>query len=219
MTKGVNPRSVAYWYQESAKNKTRSAEQSKGLKWKVFGPVKVPLLSDGNTPDVSDSMNLFSALPLEADLDAGKPFDAFHIMFTKTNKGAFNGWADQYAIGNHLNLMYIYGHAMDLHDHMHMGYYARCMMAKTEFIAARTQRVKFQLSYDDPLVVELNGKSVFEDMELRRGFTTKTFDAILSKGENKLVVKMLDTPNNNTCWAGISLRVLDAQGNEVKLDQ
>ncbi|RKX47365.1 MAG: hypothetical protein DRP64_01275 [Verrucomicrobia bacterium] len=219
VTKGVNPRSVAYWYQQGAKSNVLSAEQSRGLKWKVFGPVDVPLLADGNTPDVSDSENLFAALPAEADLDAGKPFDAYHIMFTKTNTGTFNGWAEQYAVGGHLNLMYIYGHAMELNDHMHMGYYARCMMAKTEFSVGKAQRVKLQLSYDDPLVVEVNGKKVFEDMELRRGFTTQTCDAVLREGDNKVVVKMLDTPNNNTCWAGISLRVLDAQGNRIELSQ
>ncbi|MEN8255387.1 MAG: DUF2961 domain-containing protein [Verrucomicrobiota bacterium] len=217
VTKGVNPRSVAYWYQEDAKSKVLSAEQARGLKWKVFGPVGVPVLTDGNTPDTSDAEKLFAALPPEADLDAGKPFDAQHIMFSKTNTGLFNGWAEQYAIGSHLNLMYIYGHAMDLHDHMHMGYYARCMMAKTEFTVDKAQRVKLQLSYDDPLVVEVNGKKVFEDMELRRGFTTQAFDSILKEGQNKIVVRMLDTPNNNTCWAGISLRVLDAQGNEIGL--
>jgi hypothetical protein len=73
------------------------------------------------------------------------------------------------------------------------------MMAKTEFTVSEDEGVKLQFSYDDPLVVELNGKKIFEDMELRRGFTTKTFNATLLKGDNKLVVKMLDTPNNNTC--------------------
>ena len=219
VTKGVNPRSVAYWYQEDAKSKTLSAEQARGLKWKVFGAVGVPLLSDGNTPDVSDPEKLFAALPFEADLDAGKPAETYHTMFSKTNSAAFNGWAEQYAVGNHLNLMYIHGHAMELHDHMHMGYYPRCMMAKTEFSIGKAQPVELQLSYDDPLVVEVNGKKVFQDMELRRGFTTATFDADLLKGGNRVVVKMLDTPNNNTCWAGISLRVLDAQGNEVELSQ
>ena len=115
--------------------------------------------------------------------------------------------------------MYIYGHAMDLHDHMHMGYYSRCMMAKTGFSVDKEQDVQLQLSYDDPLVIEVNGKKVFEDMELRRGFTTKSFAATLQEGENKILVKMLDTPNNNTCWAGASLKVLDGQGNEIKLEQ
>ena len=219
VTKGVNPRSVAYWYQQGAKSNVLSAEQARGLKWKVFGPVGVPVLADGNTPDLSDAEKLFAALPAEADLDAGKPADAYHIMFSKTNTGTFNGWAEQYAVGGHLNLMYIYGHAMDLHDHMHMGYYARCMMAKTELVVDKAQKARLQLSYDDPLVVEVNGKKVFEDLELRRGFTTQTFDAVLREGDNKVVVKMLDTPNNNTCWAGISLRVLDAQGNRIELSQ
>ncbi|RLA38919.1 MAG: hypothetical protein DRQ64_07970 [Gammaproteobacteria bacterium] len=219
VTKGVNPRSVAYWYQEDAKSKVLSAEQAQGLKWKVFGPVGVPLLADGNTPDVSDPEKLFAALPAEADLDAGKPAEAYHIMFTKTNKGTFNGWAEQYAVGGHLNLMYIYGHAMELHDHMHMGYYARCMMAKTELSVGKAQTVELQLSYDDPLVVEVNGKKVFQDLELRQGFTTTTFDADLLKGGNKVVVKMLDTPNNNTCWAGISLRIFDVGGSEIELNR
>jgi hypothetical protein len=26
---------------------------------------------------------------------------------------------------------------------------------------------------------------------------------------------MLDTPNNNDCWAGISLRILDETGREI----
>jgi len=219
VTKGVSPRSVAFWYQEDAQNKTLSVAQAKGLEWSVFGPVKVPLLKDGNTPDVSDSAKLFAALPLEKDLDAGKSFDAFHTMFTKVNKGTYNGWAKQDAVGDHLNLMYIYGHVMDLHGHMHMGYYARCMMAKTDFSVDKSQAVKLQLSYDDPIVIEVNGKKVFEDMEIRRGFTTKTFNANLLKGDNKVLVKMLDTPNTNTCWAGISLRVLDCHGKEVKLNQ
>jgi len=219
VTKGVSPRSVAYWYQEGARSEVLSAEQAKGLEWKVFGPVGVPLLADGNTPDISEPEMLFDALPSEADLDAGKPVEAFHTMFSKTNSGIFNGWAIQNSTGFHLNLMYIYGHAMELHDHMHMGYYPRCMIAKTIFSVDKEQDVTLQFSYDDPLVVELNEKKVFEDMELRRGFTTTSFSATLREGENKILVKMLDTPNNNTCWAGISLRVLDRQGNEIKLSQ
>jgi hypothetical protein len=218
VVKGVNPRSVAYWYQEDAGSHALSAEQARGLEWKVFGPVGVPLLADGNTPDVSNARKLFAALPAEADLEAGKTFDIHHIMFSKTNTASM-GWAEQHAVGNHLNLMYIYGHAMELHDHMHMGYYARCMMAKTEFAVAKAQKAVFQLSCDDPLVVEVNGRPVFQDLELRRGFATRTFEADLRKGGNKVLIKMLDTPNNNTCWAGISLRILDAQGRELALNQ
>jgi len=217
--KGVNPHSVVYWYQQDAKNNVRSAEESKGLKWKVFGPVGVPRLTDGNTPDTSSSESLFAALPTEADLDAGKPIEAYHVMFRKTNKGTFNGWAEQYAVGGYLNLMYIYGHVMELHGNMHLGYYPRCMMAKTEFSVRTAQNVELQLSYDDPLVVDINGTRVFEDLELRRGFTTKIFDASLLSGKNKIVIKMLDTPNNNTCWAGVSLRIFDAQGNGIELKQ
>ena len=41
------------------------------------------------------------------------------------------------------------------------------------------------------------------------GFVTQNIEADLSEGENSLLIKMLDTPNNNTMWAGISLRVLN----------
>jgi len=72
-----------------------------------------------------------------------------------------------------------------------------------------------QLSYDDPLVVYLNKHCIFTNMQLTEGFVTKIIEANLKEGENLLLVKMLDTPNNNDCWAGSSLRILDENGREI----
>ena len=88
-------------------------------------------------------------------------------------------------------------------------------MARAELTGAEAQKVTFQLSYDDPLVVYLNKKCIFTDMRLREGFVTKMIEAELKEGQNFLLVKMLDTPNNNDCWAGISLRILDENGREI----
>jgi hypothetical protein len=52
-------------------------------------------------------------------------------------------------------------------------------------------------------------------MKLRAGYTTRRIETKLIEGENSLLVKLIDTPNNNTTWAGLSLRILDPQGHEI----
>ena len=90
-----------------------------------------------------------------------------------------------------------------------MGYYARAMMAKTEIRRDVAGEVRLRLSYDDPLQLYLNGEQVFSDNTLRSGFTTRTLRVNLKQGPNTLLVKMLDTPNINTMWAGIALEILE----------
>lgn len=139
-------------------------------------------------------------------------------MFNKTFTGTFNGWAKQFASGPHLNLMYIYGHVMpELGGNHHIGYYSRCMLARTFLESAKQQKVTLQLSYDDALQVFLNCEKIYSDMKHNPGFVTRNLRAFLKKGKNRLLIKMLDTPNNNTCWAGISLRVLDINGNDLQV--
>jgi len=210
------PHSVAFWYQDSPKDMTRTAEQVKGSKWLVFGPVSVPIKADGNTADTSDPAKLFAALPDPEQLDKGMEFEAEHLMFSKRFTGTFKGWGQQYAMGNHLNLTHIYGHVMDLGGDHHIGYYARAMLAKTTISSPKEQQVVFELSYDDPLQVFLNGKEVYTDMRLREGFCTRSITVQLQKGDNQLLIKMLDTPNIDACWAGISLRVLDDSGKALR---
>jgi len=183
----------------------------------VFGPVSVPIKADGNTADTSDPAKLFAALPDPEQLDKGMEFEAEHLMFSKRFTGTFKGWGQQHAMGDHLNLTYVYGHVMDLGGDHHIGYYARAMLAKTTISSPKEQQVVFELSYDDPLQVFLNGKEIYTDMQLREGFCTRSITVQLQKGDNKLLIKMLDTPNIDACWAGISLRVLDDDGNELSL--
>lgn len=210
VTGGLSPRSVTYWYQDSPKDLTMSVTEARGRAWKVFGPVTVAALEkDGNTPDVSNLDRLFSILPEEDDLDAGETFEAEHIIFNQEIKANYKGWATQYSSGPWLNMMYIYGHVLpELGGNHHMGYYARAMLAKTEILRKEAGTLKLQISYDDPLQLYLNGEELFSDSTLREGFTTRIIPAQMNKGENTLLIKLLDTPNINTMWAGISLQVL-----------
>lgn len=214
VTEGLSPRSVAFWYQDSPKDQTMTEIEARGREWSVFGPATVKLLTgDGNAPDVSDLDRLFEVLPDVETLDAGRAVQAEHIIFNKELKGTYHGWATQYASGPYLNLMYAYGHVMaDLGGNHHMGYYARCMMARTYLQSDSDRKVTLQLSFDDPVQVFLNGTKIYSNAELRDGFVTQNIKADLVKGENSLLIKMLDTPNNNTMWAGISLMVLDKNG-------
>ncbi len=218
VTEGLSPRSVAFWYQDTPQDLTMTEPEARGLEWSVFGPVTAKaLLADGNSPDVSNLDRLFEVLPEESELDAGKTLEAEHLIFNQELKGSYHGWAKQMASGPYLNLMYAYGHVMsDLGGNHHMGYYARCMMARTHFISDKDQEVLFQLSYDDPLQLFVNGKKVYSDAERKDGFITREIEVELTKGKNSILVKMLDTPNNNTMWAGISLRVLDMNRKELE---
>lgn len=208
---GHTPRSVAWWYQDSPEDLTLDADAARGLQWQVFGPVGVPTLEDGNTPDVD---RMFAGLPPPEDLDAGKPLRAEH-RFDGVHEGTFEGWAAQRAVGPHLNLTYVYGHVMDLGAYQHMGYWPRAMMAQARLVSTGAREVTLQLSYDDPIEVELNGDTVLRHGGLEDGFITRRARAELAAGENRLLVRMLDTPNNNTAWAGLNLRILDAAGNEL----
>jgi len=211
VTEGLSPRSVAFWYQDTPKDRTMTEIEARGREWSVFGPATVKLLTeDGNTPDVSDLDRLFEVLPKESELDAGKAVQAEHLIFNQELQGTYKGWAKQYASGPYLNLMYAYGHVMSaLGGNHHMGYYARCMMTRTYIQSDSNQKVTLQLSFDDPVLVFLNGKNIYSNDELKDGFVTRNIEADLSEGKNSLLIKILDTPNNNTMWAGISLRVLN----------
>jgi hypothetical protein len=107
--------------------------------------------------------------------------------------------------------MYVYGHVMpDLGANHHMGYYARCMMARTKIFSDGDKKVTFQISYDDPLQVFINGAKIYIDPVLSDGYKTRTVSADLQPGVNNLLVRMMDTPNNNTMWAGFSLSIQDS---------
>ena len=218
VTEGLQPRSVAYWYQDTPKNLTKTQIEAQGREWEVYGPATVTaLLEDGNTPDISDLNQVFEVLPAEEDLDAGKEIEAQHIVFNKVNKGNYKGWATQYASGSYVNLMYVYGHVMNRLDGLHhMGYYSRAMMAKSFILSEKRQRATIQLSFDDPIQVYLNDKLVYENNVLKDGFITENINVKLKKGENNVLLKVLDTPNNNTMWAGFSMRVMDRKGQRLK---
>jgi hypothetical protein len=215
VTEGISPRSIAFWYQDSPQDLTKTKNEARKQNWSVFGPVTVKtLLKDGNTPDVSDMDKLFEVLPDSETLDAGIAVQVEHLIFNKEIKGIYNGWAKQYAFGPYLNLMYAYGHVMsNLGGNHHMGYYARCMMAQTYIQNEIEQNITLQLSYDDPLQVFLNGTIVYSDSVLHEGFITRSFEVNLKKGKNRVLIKMLDTPNNNTMWAAFSLRFLNINRN------
>ena len=215
VTEGLSPRSVAFWYQAKPEDQTITEAEAQGREWSVFGPATViALTEDGNTPDVSDLDKLFEVLPDERKLDAGKAVQAEHIIFNKELKGTYHGWAKQFASGPYLNLMYAYGHVLkELGGDHHIGYYARCMLARTYIQSEKNQKVTLQFSYDDPVQVFLNGTKIYSDAELYDGFVTRLIEANLNEGKNSLLIKILDTPNNNTMWAGISLRFLNVNGN------
>lgn len=215
MLQGYSPRAVAYWYEESPANNTLTLEESESLEWDVFGQVSVPTLEGGFTPDVSDRDALFAQLPSEADADAGELDMTIKHFFFGEHLGKVQGWVKQKAIGPHLNLMYVYRHHLDIGGHSHMGYYPRAMMARTMLSSKASQPVTLEISYDDPIEVMLGDEVILSDLELREGFTTASVKATLAAGENRLLARMLDTPGNNTAWAGLSLRILDADGCEI----
>jgi len=207
-------RSVAFWYQDTPADLTRMGDAAFGRTWDVFGPVTAQVPPDKPLPDLSRAETLFAALPSEADLDAGKTIAVEH-RYHNVYPGAFSGWKQQRAVANDLNLMYIYRHVLSLGQYSHMGTYPRLMMARTTITSAAEQEVTFQLSYDDPLEVRVNGAAVHTDLTVHPGFITQTFQGTLRAGDNRVLVRMLDTANWDTAWAGLNLRVLDAQGQEL----
>jgi hypothetical protein len=96
-----------------------------------------------------------------------------------------------------------------------MAYEPRAMMAQTTLKSERDQTVTLQISFDDPLEIVLNGEQLYFNRELSDGFRTEMIEADLKAGANKLLVRMTDTPNNNTCWAAINLRILDDSGRDI----
>lgn len=213
--KGISPRSVTYWYQDDLVSRVLSQDEVVGLEWQVFGPVEAPLADDGFSPDTSSVEKLFSILPDVEKLDAGMPVEATHLMFHQVFRENFEGWAVQPAIGPHLNLMYVYGHVMELGGEHHMGAYARCMMAKTTLHNPVARNAFLELTYDDPIQVLINNREVYHDLELRLGFTTKKIPINLDMGDNEVLIRLVDTPNNNTSWAGVLVRFIDEAGNEL----
>ncbi len=207
-------RSVAYWYQDSPADLTQMGDAALGREWEVFGPVTALTPPGKPLPDMSSADALFAALPSEADLDARKAVPIEH-RYHDVYPGTFKGWKTQRAVANDLNLMYIYRHVLALNERSHMGIYPRSMMARTTIKSATEQPVTFQLSYDDPLEVRLNGAVVHTDLTVHPGFVTQRFSGTLRAGDNALLVRMLDTANWNTAWAALNLRVLDAQGREL----
>ncbi len=211
VTGGLSPRAVAFWYQDSPKDHTIAASEESNSRWFVFGPVTVNHMEeDGNTPDVSDLDRLFGGLPDPKSLDQSGTYEIEHVIFNKIFEGNSIGWQEQYSDRNFLNLMYIYGHLLnDLGAYHHMGYYPRAMMAKKKIEASEDKEVKLRISYDDPLQVFLNGEKIYSDNELHRGFVTRAIPAELKSGKNILLLKLLDTPNVNTMWAGFNLEIID----------
>jgi hypothetical protein len=90
-------------------------------------------------------------------------------------------------------------------------------MAQARLESPKEQEVAVEFSYDDPIEVTLNGASLFTDMTLRKTFTTVSTPAFLRAGENRILVRMADTPGSNVGWAGFSMRVLDASGEDITL--
>ncbi len=212
--KGQKPRAVSYWYENSPADNTLSVTRARGLAWEVFGPVEAPVRGDGFSPDTSSAAALFAPLPAEQLLDSGRPLPIVHL-YRGRHPASLTGWARQTAVGSHLNLTYVYGHASELGKDHHMGYYARLMMARTILHSPKKQAVFLRVSYDDPLELSLNGEALVADLARREGFTTKSYPAQLRAGQNRLLVKIADTPNINTCWAGFSLHVLDDKDRDI----
>ncbi len=201
---GQSPRSVAYWYQDSPEDTSVPANEPSAWEWEVFGPVDAPLAADGYSPDTSSAETLFRNLPIEQSLDSGQAVPMVH-RYHKEYPGSFQGWARQRAEGGHLNLTYVYRHALRLADNGHLATYPRCMMARRSLASETARTARFQLSYDDPIEVLVNRQRAYLDLEIHNGFITRSFDINLQAGENKILVRLADTPNVDTGWAGFSL--------------
>lgn len=214
----LRPRTVAFWYQDSADGFGPDGPDPGGIEWDVFGPAPVPVREDGNTLDAADPVRLFDALPYPATLDAGDTVAVSRVWNGVRQQGEFRGWARQTAVGPHLNLSYIFRHVMNLGHDSHLGYDPRCVMARTTLHVDRTEDYFFQFSYDDPIFIHLNDRLLHSDMERRHGFRTVFVDATLERGDHTIVVRLADSPGNNCGWAAISMRILDRQGRDVSRD-
>ena len=212
----LRPRSVAYWYQDSPDSLTAAEQRPAGLRWRVFGQRVLHDLDDRTLTGEALHRALLAALPDPRDLDAGAAVEIAHHFFGE-HKGVANGWATQTAVGPYLNLTYVYRHALDLGGHSHMGYYPRALLAATTLVAPAELPVVLELSHDDPLEVELNGAPLHRDLRPRAGFSTIAIPATLVAGDNTLLIRMIDTPNINTTWAALGLRILDEAGRDVSL--
>lgn len=214
MLRNSAPRSVSFWYQADPLNRVVPLEEARGLRWEVFGQVAVPMQED-NAPVLTPPERAFENLPGPEQLDDADFATTVTHLFASAHSEKISGWREQRAVGTFLNLMYVYRHYMDLGGHSHMGYHPRAMMARTRLHAEEPRKVWLQFSFDDPLEVALNGENVLADYQLRRGFTTLRAPVELKAGENVLLVRLLDTPNINTAWAGFALRILDEAGKDI----
>ncbi|RKX40489.1 MAG: hypothetical protein DRP64_12580, partial [Verrucomicrobia bacterium] len=209
-----SPRSVSFWYQDSAQDKTITLENLPGLEWDVFGPTRVPVVAETGLPDMSDPDAVFANLPDPARLDAREPIGVYRILHHRQD-GEYRAWAKQKSVGPHLNLTYVYRHVMALGKLSYIGYEPRAMMARTRLTSAAAQTVTFQITRDEALELFLNGEKIYSDYDVYNGFSTTNITVNLDAGENVLLAKIYDTTNVNQAHAALSLRILDGGGNDI----
>ena len=193
------PRSVAYWYQDSAEDTTvADADNPLHADWDCFGPV--PLRLDKNHRPDGD---LYAVLPSVTDLDAGKQFECRCV-----SESFVSGWMKQRSIGPMLDLTYLARHGTKIKGEVELGGMGHAFLARRVIASPKTRRVTFQLSHDDPLRVLVNGREVYRGGG-SNGFVTHRFPVKLNAGDNEVVVQLTNFFNVNFNWAAFSLRLLE----------
>lgn len=198
---GVYPdlrtRSVAYWYQDTP-SVVEPRPDAASDEWDCFGPV--PLELDAEHRPVGDP---FAVLPNPADLDAGRKFECRCVSERFTA-----GWMKQRSFGPMLDATYLARHGTKIKGEIELGGMGHAFLARRSVESTSARRAVFQLSHDDPIRVEVNGRTVFEGGQ-NQGFATVRFPVDLKQGKNEVLVRFTNFFNVNFNWAGFCLRVVE----------
>jgi len=195
---GLNPESVAVWYQDKAENTTQpDGARAESIQWDVFGPVPISYDAEGKA-----TVPLFSVLPSVADLDAGRQFEC---RLVKEHFTA--GWMKEWSVGPMLNLTYIGRHGTKIDYEAELGGMGHAFLARRYIESPRDQIITCLFAHDDPIEVWVNGALVHAGEQHFNGFESKWIRLPLRQGRNELVVRLTNRFNRNFNWNGFFLRL------------
>lgn len=195
---GLNPESVAVWYQDEAENTTQpDGARAESVQWDVFGPVPIPHDAEGKA-----TVPLFSVLPSVADLDAGRQFEC---RLVKEHFTA--GWMKEWSVGPMLNLTYVGRHGTKIDYEAELGGMGHAFLARRHIESSHEQIMSCLLAHDDPIEVWVNGVRVHVGEQHFNGFESEWIRLPLRQGRNELVVRLTNRFNRNFNWNGFFLRL------------
>ena len=188
---GLQPESVAVWYQDSPED-TTVPESAAVEVWDVFGPVPIPLEAS------KSRAGLYDGLPSAAELDAGKSF-----LIQNQGESFTSGWLWERQVGASLNLTYISRHGVAVNGEKFLGGNGHALLARKRFVSRRAEELVVLLSHDDPIEVQLNGKTIYSETSQFHGFATRRVLLPVRAGDNELVVRLTNYFNDTFNWAGV----------------